>query len=233
MHVPALRLCLVKRGHSAEPNRVVGQEIRRLEPETIFVRVHAREILVHVDPMPQVLAAVQVDHALPARGGVIQRHPIGRVLLRANDRGLEAKRRRHRADHRPPQIHMPTLDVPQLVGQHKPDKLPILIRVAHVHKVGVDDNISAGHLAFRRICIHDPIPIFDIQPGQTGNPLPGSVRAEAHLLGKVMVNGVDLGELGWGHLHRISDSAPIKPSDSEECERRGKNANQNPLAKLA
>ena len=183
--------------------------------------------------MPQMLAAVQVDHTLAARGSVIQRHPIGRVLLRANNRGLEAKRRRHRADHRPPQIHMPTLDVPQLVGQHKPDKLPILIRVAHVHKVGVDDNISAGHLAFRRICIHDPIPIFDIQPGQAGDPLPSSVGAEAHLLGKVMVDGVDLGELGWGHLHRVSDGAPIKPSDSEECERRGKNANQNPLAELA
>lgn len=39
MHVPALRLRLVKRGHSAEPNRVVGQEIRRLDPETILVRV--------------------------------------------------------------------------------------------------------------------------------------------------------------------------------------------------
>jgi len=213
---------------------VVGQEVSRLDPETILVRVHARKILVHVDPMPQMLAAVQVDHALPARGGVIQRHPIGRVLLRTNNRGLEAKRRRHRTDHRPPQIHMPTLDVPQLVGQHKPDKLPILIRVAHVHKVGVDDNISAGHLAFRRICIHDPIPIFDIQPGQAGNPLPCSaIGAEPHLLGKVMVDGVDLGELGWGHLHRVRDGAPIKPSDSKECERRGKNANQNPLAKLA
>lgn len=38
---------------------------------------------------------------------------------------------------------------------------------------------------------------------------------ETYLLGKIAVNGADLGKLHWGHLHCIGDGLPVKPLDGE------------------